>query len=294
MANEEEEQYLDLLRKIMVFGSPKDDRTGNRTLSLFGQQMRFSLENNVVPVITTKKLFIRGVIEELLFFIRGETNTKKLEAKGVNIWKGNTSREFLDKRGLKYLPEGEMGKGYGYQWRKFGQHENDYGDFWCGQGGVDQLSNALHLIKTDPNSRKIIVSAWNPQQLKEMALEPCHVLSQYYVDNGKLSCQYYQRSVDSFLGAPFNILSYAILTKLMAKAAGLQPGELVFSGGDCHVYKNHLKQATEQVTREPFPFPKLFIDKDISSIEDMEKLEFSDFRIEGYECHSAIKADMAV
>ena len=280
MANKEEEQYLDLLRKIMVFGNSRNDRTQNGTLSLFGQQMRFSLENNVVPVITTKKLFIRGVIEELLFFIRGETDTKKLEDKGVNIWKGNTSREFLDKRGLIDYTEGEMGPMYGSLWRNW--------------NGIDQLKNAINLIKNDPCSRRIMITAYNPSLSDSCVLDPCHILQQYYVDNNKLSCQVVCRSQDLFLGTPFNILSYAILTILMAKASNLNPGELIWVGGDCHIYKTHIKAATEQVIREPFPFPKLFIDKEISSIEDMENLEFNDFRIEGYECHAAIKADMAV
>lgn len=294
MVNIEEENYLDLMKNIMVNGHEKHDRTGIGTRSIFGTQLRFNLENNTLPLLTTKKMFFKGVVEELLFFIRGETDTKKLEAKGVNIWKGNTSREFLDKRGSTHLPEGDMGKGYGFQWRKFGQRENDYGDFWYGQGGVDQLSNALNLIKTDPNSRKIIVSAWNPQQLHEMALEPCHCFYQFYVNNGKLSLHWYQRSVDYCLGLPFNIASYAVLTHLIAKICDLEPGELIFSGGDTHIYNNHVKIFTQQLVREPHPFPKLQITKDIKSLKDIEEMSFNDFMLVDYVYYDAIKAPMAV
>lgn len=306
--NLEELQYLNLIKSILNTGSHKEDRTGTGTLGVFGTQLRFSLKDNTLPLLTTKKMFTRGIIEELLFFIRGETDTKKLEEKGVNIWKGNTSREFLDKRGLTYLPEGSLGKGYGFQWRNFGgteevfaykkyfangseQVQNPSSSF---KDGTDQLQNALNLIKNDPTSRKIIVSAWNPQQLKEMALEPCHMMFQFQVDNGKLNLHWYQRSVDTFLGLPFNIASYAILNMLFAKAAQLEPGDLVFSGGDTHIYKNHIHQALEQVQREPYQFPKLNINASINSIEDMESLSFENFVVENYNSHPAIKADMAI
>ena len=288
--NFEETQYLLLLKKVMENGTFKEDRTQVGTFSIFGESLRFSLENNTLPLLTTKKVFYRGVIEELLFFIRGDTNTKNLEDKGVNIWKGNTSREFLDKRGLVHLPEGSLGKGYGYQWRRFGESNG----MLFSKPGVDQLKNALHLIKTQPNSRKIIVSAWNPQQLDDMALEPCHLLFQFQVDKGKLNLQWYQRSVDTFLGLPFNICSYAILNMLFAKAAGLQPGDLIFSGGDIHIYSNHVEQVKEQLTRQPYAFPQLKINKEISCIEDVENLSFEDFEVCDYQSHPAIKADMAV
>lgn len=294
MANNDEQKYLDLMKSILENGEERDDRTGVGTLGIFGTTLRFSLEENTLPLLTTKKMFTKGIIEELLFFVRGETDTKKLEANGVNIWKGNTSREFLDKRGLSYLPEGSMGKGYGKQWRAWGYWEGGYTLQDIHNPGIDQLSNALHMIKNDPNSRKIIVSAWNVEQLKEMALEPCHCFFQFYVNNGQLSCQWYQRSIDTILGLPFNITSYAILTHMMAKASGLKAKELIFSGGDTHVYKNHIDAAKEQLTRGPYPFPKLNIKKDINSIEDMEKLSFEDFEIVGYQNHSAIKAAMAV
>jgi len=291
--NTEEKQYLDLLCRILREGESRDDRTGTGTIGIFGTTLRFSLQHNKIPALTTKRIFFKGIIEELLFFLRGDTDTKKLEAKGVNIWKGNTTREFLDKRGLTYLPEGDMGKGYGFQWRKFGQHDNDNGDRYC-HTGVDQLLEVISTLKTNPNDRRIIMTAWNPSQLKEMALPPCHILSQFYAINGELSCQFYQRSVDSFLGLPFNILSYAILTHIVALTTGLKPKEVIFVGGDTHIYKNHQEQVMEQVSREPYDFPTIKITKELNSVDDIEKLEFKDFIIEGYKCHPAIKAEMAI
>lgn len=278
--NKDEVAYLNLLKDILNNGSTRADRTGVGTIGLFGTQLRFNIENNVVPVLTTKKMFTKGIFEELLFFIRGETDTKLLEAKGVNIWKGNTSREFLDKRGLTNYAEGQMGPMYGSQWRNF--------------NGVDQLSNALNLIKNDPDSRRIIVSAYNPGVSNQCVLEPCHMFFQFYVDNGKLSCQWYQRSCDYALGIPFNIISYGILTHLMAKAANLKTGELIFVGGDTHIYNNHIEPVKDQLLREPYPFPTIKINKEISSIEDMEKLKFEDLQIENYQHHPAIKMEMAV
>jgi len=278
--NSEENSYLRLLGKILTDGSKREDRTGIGTQGIFGTQLRFSLENNIVPMITTKKMFVKGVVEELLFFLRGETDTKKLEAKGVNIWKGNTSREFLDKRGLYHYAEGEMGPMYGAQWRDF--------------RGIDQLKNALNLIKNDPYSRRIIISAYDPSVSNQCVLEPCHMFYQFYVNDNKLSCLFYQRSVDTFLGLPFNILSYAILTNLMAKASGLNCGELIFTGGDTHIYNNHIPQVIDQISKEPYPFPKIIISKNIQTIEDMEALSFEDFQFEGYQSHPSIKAEMAV
>jgi thymidylate synthase len=292
--NHEEQAYLDLLKNILDNGTTKQDRTGVGTIGVFGSHLKFSLENNTLPLLTTKKMFLRGIVEELLFFIRGETDTKKLEAKGVNIWKGNTSRDFLDKRGLGYLPEGDMGKGYGFQWRNFGGTQKSYDYKNHPRDGVDQLSKALDMIRKEPNSRKIIVSAWNPAQLDEMALEPCHCFIQFQVDNGKLNLMWFQRSVDTLLGLPFNTSSYTILAMLFAKAAKLEPGNLIFCGGDTHIYKNHLPQVAEQITRAPYPFPQLTIEKEINSIEDMENLSFEDFKLHNYQCHPAIKAEMAV
>ena len=296
--NSEEADYQKLLQKIISDGSKRTDRTGIGTIGIFGTQLRFSLENNKVPMLTTKKMFLKGVVEELLFFLRGDTDTKKLEAKGVNIWKGNTTREFLDKVGLKHLPEGHMGKGYGFQWRKFGAHDDvvDYesGAYEFVQQGVDQLSKVIHTLKTNPNDRRIIISAWNPAQLDRMALPPCHILVQFYVDNGKLSAQFYMRSIDTFLGLPFNILSYAILTRIIAQTVGMEAKELIFVGGDTHIYQNHVDQVMTQIMREPFTFPTLTINKKLETVADIEALEFSDFIIEGYQSHPAIKAEMAI
>ena len=278
--NAEEQNYLNLLKTVLETGSDRKDRTGVGTIGVFGTQLRFSLENCVVPMLTTKKMFYKGVIEELLFFMRGDTNTKKLEAKGVNIWKGNTSKEFLYNRGLAFYEEGEMGPMYGYKWRNF--------------HGIDQLKNALDLIKFDPHSRRIIVTAYDPSASSLCVLEPCHMFFQFYVNDGKLSCQWYQRSVDAGLGLPFNILSYAILTRLMAQAANLEAKEVIFVGGDTHIYQSHIQQVKEQLSREPFPFPTMKINKKIETVEDMEALEFKDFEFEGYQCHPAIKAEMAV
>lgn len=299
MINKEEKNYLDLLKSILDNGSKKDDRTGVGTIGLFGTNLRFSLENNKVPMLTTKKMFLKGVIEELLFFLRGETDTKKLEAKGVSIWKGNTSREFLDKRGLKYLPEGNMGKGYGAQWRNWGgrveviQEGRDHGHTYDVRG-IDQLAQVINTLKTNSNDRRMIISAWNPSQLHEMALPPCHIFAQFYVDNGKLSSQFYMRSVDTFLGLPFNLLSYAIMTHIIAKTVGMEAKELVFVGGDTHIYNNHIDQVNEQISRTPYEFPTIEINAELNSVKDIEALEYKNFSINNYECHPAIKAEMAI
>lgn len=284
--NLEEKKYLELLQSIVENGSDKSDRTGTGTKSIFGTTLRFSLKDNKVPVLTTKKMFLKGIIEELLFFIRGETNTKLLEEKGVNIWKGNTSREFLDKKGLGHLPEGSLGYGYGWQWRNFNGTESEK--------GVDQLSDVIEQIKSNPDSRRHLVIAWNPSQLKDMALEPCHMMFQFYVCDGELSLLWYQRSVDTFLGLPFNILSYAILTRLVAEACSLKAKEIVFMGGDTHVYTNHLNAVSQQVVREPYDFPTMEILDPVTSLQDMEKLSLTSFVFNNYKCYASIKAEMAV
>ena len=296
----------------MENGSESDDRTGVGTKKIFGSQLKFSLRDSF-PILTTKKTYWKGIVEELLWFIRGDTNANYLSEKGVKIWDGNTTREFLDKRGLDY-PEGFIGPGYGWQWRDWnGQYHTEeqvVDNSFCmtfyknGKqsevptsnpfiGGIDQLSEALDKIKNKPDDRRILVSAWNPSQVSEMALPPCHLLFQFQVSNGELHCQWYQRSVDCFLGLPFNISSYALLTCLFAKAANLTPGTVTFCGGDTHIYKNHFDQVKEQLSREPFPFPKLEL-PDISTIEDMEKLTLDNCKLVGYNRHKSIKADMAV
>lgn len=300
-----EHQYLNLLQNLLDNGVEKGDRTGTGTRSVFGTQMRFNLRDSF-PILTTKKVYWKGVVEELLWFIRGETDSTKLEAKNVNIWKGNTSKEFLAKKGLDY-PEGFIGPGYGFQWRfwgasynvralqtSFDENAQTVNVIQPGQPWVDQLANIVDALRNNPNDRRIILSAWNVAEIDKMALPPCHMMAQFYVANGELSCLWYQRSVDTLLGLPFNISSYALLTYLLAAITGLKPGELIYTGGDTHLYNNHLDQAKEQLTRTPYPFPKLVIKKDIKTLQDIEKLEFNDLELQGYQSHAAIKAQMAV
>jgi thymidylate synthase len=262
-------QYLDLLREIRDHGSRKSDRTGTGTLSVFGHQLRCDLGAGF-PLLTTKKLHLRSIVYELLWLLSGDTNVRYLNDNGVSIWD-----EWADS-------DGELGPIYGAQWRAWptadGQH-------------IDQIEQALHLIKTDPTSRRIIVSAWNVAQLGEMALSPCHALFQFYVADGRLSCQLYQRSADVFLGVPFNIASYALLVMLMAQQTKLQPGELIWTGGDCHLYLNHLAQAEEQLTREPLPLPTLVIKRLPESLFDYR---FEDFELIEYRSHAHIRAPVAV
>jgi thymidylate synthase len=286
MTNQDEKQYLNLLQKILNEGGLKQDRTGVGTKSLFGTHLSFSLQNNTLPLLTTKKMYTKGILAELLFFLRGETNTKKLEEQGVNIWKGNTSREFLDKIGLNHEPEGSLGKGYGFQWRNWGGTTDTK--------GIDQISNLINTLKNNPNDRRMMVSAWNVSQLSEMALPPCHYTFQCYVEDGKLSLMWHQRSVDSFLGLPFNIASYGMLAHILAKTCNLQADRLIFTGGDTHIYLNHQEQVKTQINREPFNFPKLKINKSLSSIENIEELELHDFELLEYHSHPGIKAEMAI
>ncbi|MCZ2224621.1 MAG: thymidylate synthase [Chitinophagales bacterium] len=303
--NQEELNYLNLLQNILDNGEEVVDRTGVGTKFIFGTQLRFSLKDNKAPLLTTKKMFTKGIIEELLFFLRGQTDTKILEAKGVNIWKGNTSREFLDKRGLYHLKEGDMGKGYGYQWRNFNGHNGEVNytsdELICSNGFIDQIKNVIKSLRDDPFSRRHLVVAWNPAQLYEMSLPPCHWSYEFNVHPDKsLSCMFHQRSVDSFLGLPFNIMSYALLTKIIAKATNLTPREVIFIGGNTHIYLNHLEQTKEQISRTPFDFPTCEITKEIfdedlnQTVENIENLSLEDFKIEGYKSHSSIEAKMAV
>ena len=274
----EEYQYLDLIREIMDSGVVKSDRTGTGTKSVFGRSMRFSLRDGTMPLLTTKRTFWRGLALELLWFISGDTSARTLQDQGVTIWDGNSSREYLDSIGLKHREVGDLGPVYGFQWRHFGATYGTMHDDYSGKG-VDQLQDVIRQIKNSPDSRRILMSAWNPTVLKEMALPPCHILAQFNVANGELSCQMYQRSADMGLGVPFNIASYALLTIMIAKVCGLKPGEFVHVLGDAHVYLNHEEALREQISREPRPFPKLVIKRDVESIDGFR---FEDFELVEY------------
>jgi thymidylate synthase len=294
--NAEEYQYLNLIRDILDKGTWEEGRNG-RTKSIFGSMMRFSLVNGQIPILTTKKTAWKTCLKELLWFIRGETDNKLLQAQGVHIWDGNTTREFLDSRGLRLYPEGMIGPGYGYQWRNFGASYN------CFTGkaidgiehpfnGIDQLQPIIDALK-DPKqrtSRRLVMTAWNPKQLDQMALPPCHILCQFNVHDGnKLSCSMYQRSVDSFLGQPFNIASYSFLTHLIAKHCGLEAYEFVYFMGNCHIYDNAIEAANIQLTRKPYKFPSVSIKNVRENINDYQ---VEDFEIHNYKSHEAIKVAM--
>jgi len=286
----EEMQYLNLIKKIIDSGNQRGDRTGTGTLSLFGAQMRFSLRGGTFPLLTTKKVFYRGIAEELFWFIRGSTSAKELQDKNVRIWDGNSSREFLDSIGLKDREEGDLGPVYGFQWRHFGaEYTNMHADY-SGQG-VDQLAEVINRIKNKPTDRRIIMCAWNPADLDKMALPPCHCLVQFYVADGELSCQLYQRSADMGLGVPFNIASYALLTIMIAHVTGLVPGDFVHTLGDAHVYSNHVEALKVQLEREPKEFPKIVIKRKVEKIEDFN---IDDFEVVGYQSHPKIAMNMAV
>lgn len=274
-----EEEYIKLVKDVLTNGESRDDRTGVGAISLFGKHFTMDISNSF-PLLTSKRVWWKGVLEELLFFISGSTDTKILEDKGVNIWKGNTSREFLDKRGLYDLKEGEYGKSYGYQWRKFGDK-------------VDQLQALIDGIKNDPFSRRHYMTAWNPLELDNIPLPACHLSCQFYVsnDNKKLRCQVYMRSCDVFLGLPFNIASYACLTYMICHLTNLQPHTLSFCLGDTHIYKNHIQQCHEMIQRPLRSFPKLRLKRKIENIDDFKA---EDFEIIGYNPHPTIKAEMAV
>lgn len=290
--NPEEMQYLHLCRDIMDHGIQRGDRTGTGTLSKFGAQMRFSLRDNVLPLLTTKRTFWRGVAEELLWFISGNTNANVLAAKDIHIWDGNGSREFLDSRGLSHREVGDLGPVYGFQWRHFGAKYVDMHTDYTGQG-FDQLADCIAKIKQNPEDRRIIMSAWNPCDLDVMALPPCHMFCQFYVDTnrGELSCQMYQRSADMGLGVPFNIASYSLLTHLMAHVCGLKPGEFVHTIGDAHIYLNHVEALKKQLERNPRAFPTLKINPEKT---DIDSFVYEDFELLDYFPHKPIKMDMAV
>lgn len=286
----EEHQYLDLVREILEDGVPKNDRTGVGTKSVFGRTMRFSLRDGTMPLLTTKRTFWRGVAVELLWFLSGNTSVQTLQQQGVAIWDGNSTREYLDSIGLKEREVGDLGPVYGFQWRHFGAEYKTMHDDYAGQG-VDQIAELVKGLKENPDSRRHLLSAWNPCALKEMALPPCHVMCQFYVANGELSCQMVQRSADMGLGVPFNIASYALLTHMLAHVCGLKPGEFIHVIGDCHIYATHEAALQEQLAREPRPFPKLVIK---TPRANLEAFQFEDFELVGYDPHKAIKMDMAV
>lgn len=291
----EEYQYLDLVRQIINTGCTRSDRTGTGTRSCFGTQSRYSLQNGTIPVLTTKSVAWKAVVEELLWFIRGSTDANDLSAKGVKIWDANGSREFLDSLGFTDRAQGDLGPVYGFQWRHFGAQYKDKETSYDGQG-VDQLKEVIDKLKNNPFDRRIIMCAWNPRDLPLMALPPCHCLVQFYVSSDrKLSCQLYQRSADMGLGVPFNIASYSLLTHLLAKVANLTPGDFVHTLGDAHVYLNHIEALEEQLKREPKPFPKLSILKEnLNNLEDLCSLEASQLCLEDYKPHGKIVMKMAV
>jgi len=262
-------QYLDLLELVLKKGVEKRDRTGTGTLSVFGHQARYDLADGF-PLLTTKKLFVKAIIYELLWFLRGDTNVHWLQEKGVTIWD-----EWADE-------QGELGPVYGQQWRSWPAADG---------GTIDQIANLVRDIRANPDSRRLIVTAWNPADVPRMALPPCHCLFQFYVAGGKLSCQLYQRSADIFLGVPFNIASYALLTMMLAQVTGLEPGEFVHTLGDAHLYLNHLDQAREQLTRKPYPLPAMRLNRDVT---DIFAFRYDDFKLENYQAHPTIKAEIAV
>jgi thymidylate synthase len=295
--------YIDLLKDVLENGTDKPDRTSvGESRAVFGRLLRWDLSEGF-PIITTRKVPLRIAFEETMFFLRGETNTKLLEEKKINIWKGNTSREFLDGRGLKHLPEGDMGKGYGYQWRHW---ESPVEEYPLGTGSyaltkTDQIKDLLAGIRKDPFGRRHVVTGWNPGQLHEMALPPCHMLHMYSVegnfttDGCKLNNCFVMRSNDVPYGLPFNIMGYALLNHIFAKHLGLEPGELVYMGWDVHIYKNQLEMAAEQIKREPRPLPKLVIKKDLPTLDDVMNLQWTDIELIGYDPHPDFtdKPDMA-
>ncbi|MCB2377105.1 thymidylate synthase [Hymenobacter sp. BT635] len=263
------QQYLDLVRHILDHGTQKTDRTGTGTLSIFGHQMRFDLQQGF-PLVTTKKVHLKSIIHELLWFLQGDTNIKYLTDNGVKIWD-----EWAD-------ANGDLGPVYGKQWRNWPRPDGTH---------IDQISEVVRQLTVSPDSRRILVSAWNVAELDQMHLMPCHALFQFYVADGRLSCQLYQRSADVFLGVPFNIASYALLTLMMAQVTGLQPGEFIWTGGDTHLYSNHLEQARLQLTRAPRPLPQMRINP---AVKDIFGFQYDDFTLENYDPHPAIKAPVAV
>lgn len=293
------QNYIDLCKDILENGIDKSDRTGIGSRAVFGRMLRWDLSKGF-PIITTRRVPLRIAFEETMFFLRGETNTKLLEEKKINIWKGNTSREFLDKRGLNHLPEGDMGKGYGYQWRHWetfnaktvwdwGTEENI--EIVKRGNSVDQIHDLLEGIKKDPFGRRHVVTGWNPGQIHEMALPPCHMMHMYSVDgeltvgNGKLNNSFVMRSNDVPFGLPFNIMGYALLNHIFSKYLHLTPGDLVYFGWDVHIYQNQIEMVKEQILRDPRPLPTLTIKKDLNTFDDIMNLQWEDIELSGYDPH---------
>lgn len=303
--NSQENIYLNLLKEIQTSGEYRSDRTGIGTKSVFGKQMRFSLENNTIPLLTTKRVYWKGVVEELLFFLRGDHDNRKLQSANVHIWDGNTSREYLDKYNKQHIETHDLGLAYGVQWRASGASLGNINTDYRGKG-IDQLKEVIDMIKSDPYSRRLIINAWNVPQLKDMALVPCHMMYQFYVSNPsssssssssslpRLSCMMTQRSCDMFLGVPFNIASCALLTHIIARTCNMEPHEIIMNLGDAHIYQNHINQVQQQLDRSCFRFPTINISKPLNNVEDIESLTFDDINLQNYHSWPTIKAHMAV
>ncbi|KAG9309843.1 thymidylate synthase [Chiua virens] len=298
MATHEEHQYLALVQRVIAEGEPRSDRTGTGTHAIFAPPaFRFTLTNAIFPLLTTKRTYLKGIVEELLWFIRGKTDSALLSERGVKIWDGNGSKAFLESRGLGHRREGDLGPVYGFQWRHFGATYIDCEADYTGQG-VDQLQECIDKIRHNPTDRRIILSAWNPAAIPEMALPPCHMMCQFYVHmastpdskNG-LSCLMYQRSADLGLGIPFNIASYALLTHMIAHVTNTEPRELIIQLGDAHVYKDHITALQTQLYREPKPFPTIRFAREIDNID---KFEYDDIIVEGYDSYPTIPMKMSV
>ena len=280
-----EQAYLDLLQHVMTNGTEKGDRTGTGTLSHFGAQLRFDLADGF-PLLTTKKVHFKSIVYELFWFLSGSTHVDYLQENNVRIWNEWAT---ADQTARFNRPAGDLGPIYGHQWRNYGATKREDGSY--DNDGVDQITDVIEQIKTNPNSRRLIVSGWNPKEADQVALPPCHTLFQFFVADNKLSCQLYQRSADLFLGVPFNIASYALLTHMVAQVCGLEVGEFVWTGGDCHIYQNHREQVEVQLTRSLYELPTLTLNPDI---KDIFAFTFDDISVEGYESHPAIKAKVAV